>query len=193
MTVEVKTLFTCDYVTGCLENIDTQSILQMVLRKYHAKRNMSSDPSSIRAEDIRIDFNKDIQKLAQELCAIWKTHRDQDIELCWNTSIKEDPNTAAWAVVHSKGEMTNLHSHESSHNFESGAHISSAFWVQCPPGSGDFIFQYKPNPYIVKQEEISPTVGHFAIFDSTIPHFVTKNCTDELRVVISMNFKFVEL
>ena len=36
-------------------------------------------------------------------------------------------------------------------------------------------------------------VGPPAIFDSTIPHFVTKNCTDELRVVISMNFKFVEL
>lgn len=188
---EVKQLFTCEYVTGCLENIDSQSIAQMVLKKYHSKRNMSSDESSIRAEDIRIDYNKDIQKLAQELCAVWKNHYKQEIELCWNTSSKEDPNTAAWAVVHSRGEMTNLHSHESSENYTSGAHVSSAFWIQCSPKSGDFIFQYKPNPYIVKQEEISPRVGHFAMFDSTIPHFVTKNCTDDLRIVVSMNFKFV--
>ena len=101
-----------------------------------------------------------------------------------------DPNTAAWAVVHSRGEMTNLHSHESSENYSEGAHVSAAFWVQCPKDSGDFVFQYKPNPYIVEQHDIQPQQSHYAMFDSTMPHFVTKNCTDELRIVISMNFKY---
>ena len=28
------------------------------------------------------------------------------------------------------------------------------------------------------------------MFDSTMPHFVTKNHSDDLRIVISMNFRF---
>jgi hypothetical protein len=35
--------------------------------------------------------------------------------------------------------------------------------------------------------------GKFAMFDSTLPHFVTKNQSDELRIVISMNFKYKEV
>ena len=30
-----------------------------------------------------------------------------------------------------------------------GPHVSAAFWVQVPENSGDFVFRYKPNPYIV--------------------------------------------
>jgi len=188
--MQVETLYKCEYITGKLETIDIQSITDMVLEKYHANKTMSKHAASIRNEDIRIEFNSEIQKLARELCAAWHEYSGNEIELCWNSSMTDtDPNTAAWAVVHSRGEMTNLHSHETPTNYEEGAHVSAAFWVQCPKDSGNFVFQYKPNPYIVEQHDIEPLQGHYAMFDSTMPHFVTKNCTDELRIVISMNFK----
>jgi hypothetical protein len=31
------------------------------------------------------------------------------------------------------------------------------------------------------------------LFDSTMEHFVTKNCSDGFRIVISMNFKIVDV
>ena len=188
--MQVETLYKCEYITGKLETIDIQSITDMVLEKYHANKTMSKHAASIRNEDIRIEFNSEIQKLARELCTAWHEYSGNEIELCWNSSMTDtDPNTAAWAVVHARGEMTNLHSHETSTNYEEGAHVSAAFWVQCPKDSGNFVFQYKPNPYIVEQHDIEPQQGHYAMFDSTMPHFVTKNCTDDLRIVISMNFK----
>ena len=188
--MQVETLYKCEYITGKLETIDIQSITDMVLAKYHANKTMSKHAASIRNEDIRIEFNSEIQKLARELCAAWHEYSGNEIELCWNSSMTDtDPNTAAWAVGHSRGEMTNLHSHETPTNYEEGAHVSAAFWVQCPKDSGNFVFQYKPNPYIVEQHDIEPQQSHYAMFDSTMPHFVTKNCTDELRIVISMNFK----
>tara|TARA_B110000305_G_C19406860_1_gene623247 strand:+ start:302 stop:880 length:579 start_codon:yes stop_codon:yes gene_type:complete len=189
--MEVKTLFKCEYVTGCLEDVDIQSISDMVLKKYYAKKNMSKDVAHIRHEDIRIEFNSDIQKLAVKLCQVWKEQMDGDIELCWNSTMKDtDPNQAAWAVVHGPGDTTNLHTHESSENYLDGAHVSAAFWIKAPKNSGNFVFLYKPNPYINNLEEIEPAEGRFAMFDSTLPHYVTKNLTDDLRIVISMNFKF---
>ena len=188
--MRVETLYKCEYITGKFETIDVESIAEMVLKKHRANKNMSKHVASIRNEDIRIELNSDIQKLSKEFCAAWYEYSGKEIELCWNSSMTDtDPNTAAWAVVHARGEMTNLHSHETSTNYEEGAHVSAAFWVQCSKDSGNFVFQYKPNPYIVEQHDIEPQQGHYAMFDSTMPHFVTKNCTDELRIVISMNFK----
>ena len=58
--------------------------------------------------------------------------------------------------------------------------------------SGNFVFRYKPNPYIVANEVILSKPGHFLLFDSAMEHFVTKNCSDGHRIVISMNFNIVE-
>jgi hypothetical protein len=191
--MKVETLFSCQYLTGCLEEIDTRSIANMVLKNYHKGRLMSKDIASIRNEDVRIDFNSDIQLLAKLLCEQWKLAFDQDIELCWHSEmVNVDPNQAAWAVVHAPGDQTNTHSHESSENYENGAHVSAAFWVQYPEHSGDFVFQYKTNPYLNHQHSITPQQGWYCMFDSTLPHNVTKNLSDDLRIVISMNFKFLD-
>ena len=185
-------LYRVQYLTGCFETVDTQSIALKVLQKYYAKKNMSNSVHSIRYEDIRIDFDSEIQELAQLQIKAWKDAFGNDIAWCWDSTMTEDdPNTAAWAVVHGKGESTNLHSHETENAYAAGAHVSSAFWVQCPPDSGDFVFQYKTNPYNTELHEITPKVGHFAMFDSTLPHYVTKHFSDKLRIVISMNFKFI--
>jgi hypothetical protein len=155
---------------------------------------MDKNESSIRNEDIRIDYNDDIKQLAESLQSEWKKQvyeqygvNDKSIELYW----ENDPNEAFWAVVHKNGESTNLHSHESHDNYTRGPHVSAAFWVQVPENSGDFVFRYKPNAYIVANKVIKSKNAGFLLFDSTMEHFVTKNCSNEFRIVISMNFRII--
>jgi Putative 2OG-Fe(II) oxygenase len=186
---EKVTLSKTEYLVGYLEE-DIQPLLDMIMKNYNLGRNMDKDIFSIRNEDIRIDFTPQLQRIIRVLCEEWKKNFEQEIELCWQNKEGQDPNTSFWAVVHDKNESTNLHSHESSDNYESGAHVSCAFYVKVPPNSGDFVFNYKLNPYIGRQHVIKAEPNKFVMFDSTMPHYVTKNCSDDKRIVISMNFKF---
>lgn len=186
---ERVTLFKQEYLVGSL-NEDLSELEAMIMRNYEQGRNIAPWADDIRYEDIRINFTPQVQRIARTLEQEWTRAFGAEIELCWQGQEGSDPNSAFWSVVHAKGEMTNLHSHETSENYEGGAHVSAAFYVKVPPNSGDFVFQYKPNPYIVRQEVIAPGPNKFVMFDSTMPHFVTKNHSDELRIVISMNFRF---
>jgi hypothetical protein len=183
------TLFKSEFVTGCLD-VDLEDIKTSVMDCYANARFMAKDTDDIRAEDVRIPYTREIQRVVKTLEAVWKKEYDKDIELCWQPGDDSDPNSAVWAVVHNHNQSTNLHSHESSDNYQGGAHVSAAFWVHVPENSGDFVFQYKPNPYIVDQHTISPKPGQFAMFDSTLPHYVTRNLSDDYRVVVSMNFRY---
>ena len=186
---EIVTLYKKEYLVGYL-NEDIQPLLQMVLDNYHSGRNMAKDSDDIRHEDIRINFTPQVQRIAKTLAEEWKKAFDDDIELCWQNKEGQDPNSSFWAVVHEKNESTNLHTHESMECYEDGAQVSGPFWVQDRPNSVDLVFQYKSYPYRIHQEVVKSEAGKFAMFDSTLPHFVTKNQSDELRVVISMNFKY---
>jgi len=188
---EVVTLTKCEYLVGEL-NEDLQSIIDMVMRNYNQGRNMAQEAEDIREEDIRIEFTPEIERIVKTLCDEWKTAFDQEIELCWQNRPGEDANESFWAVVHDHNESTNLHSHESAHDYKHGAHVSAAFWIQVPQDSGDFVFQYQKNPYLREQKIIKAHAGKFLMFDSTLPHHVTKNRSNDLRIVISMNFRFKE-
>lgn len=120
---KTETLYSVDYIAGELPNVNRKSIGEMVLRSYLAGNNMDKDESSIRNEDICIDYNDDIKQLAESLQSEWKKQvyeqygvTDKSIELYW----ENDPNEAFWAVVHKNGESTNLHSHESHDNYTRG-------------------------------------------------------------------------
>ncbi|NMH64120.1 putative 2OG-Fe(II) oxygenase [Shewanella salipaludis] len=188
--MEIKTLTKVEYLVGCLPEVDTQHLKDMILQNFHAGRFMDPDLKSIRREDVRINFTPEVQKLARLLCQRWKMAFDEDIELCWQNQKGFDPNTAYWSVVHGKGESTNVHDHASGENYEEGAKISAAFYVSVPPDSGDLVFQYNLNPYLVGHETVPAEEGKFVLFDSCLPHFVTKNLSDDYRVVISMNFRY---
>jgi hypothetical protein len=186
---EIVTLTKSEYLVGDL-NEDLQPLIDMVMRNYNEGRNMAQDEEDIRAEDIRIDFTPQVQGIVKKLCQEWKDAFDQEIESCWQEQPGQDPNQAFWAVVHDNNESTNLHTHESADDYSGGAQVSAAIWIQVPPKSGDFVFQYHVNPYLPRQRLIEAQAGKFLMFDSTIPHYVTKNRSDGLRIVISMNFKF---
>lgn len=188
--MEIKTLTKLEYVVGYLPEVDIQSLREMILSNFQAERFMDRDPKSIRREDVRINFTPEVQKLARLLCQRWKVAFDENIELCWQNQKNYDPNTAYWAVVHGKGESTNVHDHASSENYQAGAKVSAAFYVSVPKDSGDLVFQYQRNPYLVEHQTEVAEEGKFVLFDSCLPHFVTKNLSDELRIVISMNFRY---
>jgi hypothetical protein len=188
---EVVTLYTKQFLTGHIDE-DLKPFVDMILENYNSGRNMAKDPDDIRHEDIRIQFTPQVQGIVKRLIAEWDSQFDQQIELCWQNKPGQDPNHSFWAVVHEKNESTNLHTHESGDNYSDGAHVSAALWIQVPPHSGDLVFQYNTNPYLVNQYLVKSEEGKFAMFDSTLPHFVTKNQSNDLRIVISMNFRIVE-
>ncbi|PCK01692.1 MAG: hypothetical protein COA42_22900 [Alteromonadaceae bacterium] len=186
----IKTLTKLEYVVGHLPEVNTQELKAMVMKNFNEERYMDADPKGIRREDIRINFTPEVQNLAKLLCGVWKKSFDEEIELCWQEQKNFDPNTAYWSVVHGKGESTNLHDHASSDNYEGGAKVSAVFYVSVPPESGDLVFQYHKNPYIVESETVAAELGKFAMFDSCLPHYVTRNNSEEYRIVISMNFRY---
>jgi hypothetical protein len=185
---EKITLFKQEYLVGFL-NEDLLGLSAMIMNNYYNNKFMADGDDDIRKEDVRIKFDSQVQRIAASLEQEWFNAFGTEIELCWNTSSKEDPNTAFWAVVHGKNESTNLHTHETENNYINGAHVSAAYYVQVPPKSGDLVFQYKQNPYITEQTTVKAEPNKFVMFDSTLSHFVTKNHTNENRIVISMNFK----
>ena len=69
---DTETLYSLNYIAGELLNIDRKFIGEMVLRSYRAGNNMDKDESSIRNEDIRIDYNDDIKQLVLSLQSEWK-------------------------------------------------------------------------------------------------------------------------
>ena len=170
-------------------NEDIQPLLDMILDNYHKGRNMAKNTDDIRHEDIRINFTPQIQRISNILINEWKEKFNEDIELCWQNQKGQDPNSSFWAVIHHKNESTNLHTHESPESYDEGAYVSCAFWVKVPENSGDLVFQYNSNPYKIHQEIVKSEPNKFVMFDSTLPHFVTKNLSDDIRVVVSMNFK----
>jgi hypothetical protein len=186
---KIITLYKKEYLVGYLEE-DIQPLLEMILENYNSGRNMSKSTDDIRYEDIRISFTPQVQRIAKKLTQEWEKYFGEDIELCWQNEEGQDPNSSFWAVVHQKNESTNLHTHESMECYENGAQVSCAFWIQTPTNGGDLVFQYNSNPYRLHQEVVEAKAGKFVMFDSTLPHFVTKNQSDELRIVISMNFKY---
>lgn len=185
---EVVTLYKREVLVGHFDE-DLQELTAMIMHNYHQGRFMATDEDDIRREDLRINFTPQVQRIAKRLEEEWLAKFGQEIELCWQNRSGEDPNTAFWAIVHHRNDSTNLHTHESSTNYEAGAHVSAAFYVKVPPNSGDMVFQYKPNPYIVEQSVFKAEPNKFLMFDSTLPHFVTKNLSDDHRIVISMNFR----
>ena len=193
---EQRNLYTADYIVGQMPEIDTKAIAKMVLKNHAERKMMHPDPNNIRGEDVRIDFDKNIERISKELIKQYDfaSNGTRQIALCCDTPdprFHKDKNESYWAIVHERGDTTVLHSHENPKKYEVGPHISAAFWIQVPENSGDFVFQYKPNPYMVSETTLKSTEGCFLMFDSTLKHRVTENLSGGQRIVVSMNFNII--
>lgn len=188
---KVVTLCKTEYLVGSLDE-DLQELSNMIMRNYYNRNTMSQDETDIRYEDVRIESTPQIQRIIKNLCQAWKDAFDEEIVSCYTGKADEDINQSVWAVVHNPGDITQLHTHETAEDYRGGAQVSAAFWVQVPQDSGDFVFQYNKNPYLIEQTRIKSEPGKFLMFDSTLKHFVTKNRSKGQRIVISMNFRLKE-
>ena len=83
-----STLYSCDYLSGQFPDIDTRAIEKMVLENHAKKRVMHEDPNNIRGEDIRIDYDENIKKLKNKLCAEYKLQTGNEIELSCDANPK---------------------------------------------------------------------------------------------------------
>lgn len=184
--MEVKVLHTVEYLTGFLDNIDNNKLKANILRNYNDSKFMDDEVESIRNEDIRIDFYPEVKKLMNSIM-------DKFYEQ-YNLKLKpvpcEDINEVVWAVVHSKNESTNWHDHASHYNYSEGAKVSAVYYVDVPENSGDIVFRCDENQFITKTYVEKAETGKFILFDSTLPHCVTKNRSDGKRIIISMNFTY---
>ena len=186
---EIVTLHKVEFLLGTLDE-DLEELTAMVMKNYNKGYHMSKDETDIRYEDVRIDYNSQVQRIITRLCQEWKDAFNEEIVSCYSGRFDQDHNESVWAVVHNPGDVTQLHTHETASNYQGGAQVSAAFWVKVPPNSGDFVFQYNKNPYVIEQTRITSEAGKFLMFDSTMKHYVTKNLSNDQRIVISMNFRY---
>ena len=93
-----------------------------------------------------------------------------------------------WVTVMPPGSYQRIHSHFNSN-------LSGTFYLQAPEQSGDL---YIPSPYINGIENIITTASEYIIppkvregwlHPSSLPHYVSRNESDEDRVSISYNLK----
>ena len=96
--------------------------------------------------------------------------------------------TDYWINVMPPGSYQRIHSHFNSN-------LSGTFYLQAPEQSGDL---YIPSPYINGIENIITTASEYIIppkvregwlHPSSLPHYVSRNESDEDRVSISYNLK----
>ena len=65
--------------------------------------------------------------------------------------------------------------------------MSFVYYVTYPKGSGNLIFDFDVLSKRVCKS-IEPKVGQLILFPTYIPHYTTRNVSDEIRISISGNY-----
>lgn len=78
------------------------------------------------------------------------------------------------------GHRTGAHSHDGDDEI-----LSGVFYVSVPENSGDLVLGAGDNKRMVQ-----PVEGEFIFFDPALPHAVTENQSQSVRLSIGMNFGF---
>jgi uncharacterized protein (TIGR02466 family) len=97
----------------------------------------------------------------------------------------------SWVNLHDRGGFNFLHLHE-------GALLSGSFYLQVPPGSGDFVFR-DPRPGTIhgfikggmpnghSDVHLKPNAGLLVLFPCWIEHYVEPHESDQPRITIAFN------
>jgi uncharacterized protein (TIGR02466 family) len=97
----------------------------------------------------------------------------------------------SWVNLHDRGGFNFLHVHE-------GSLLSGSFYLQVPPGSGDFVFR-DPRPGVIhghlkggvpngySDVHLAPSTGLLVLFPCWIEHYVETHGGDEPRITIAFN------
>lgn len=97
----------------------------------------------------------------------------------------------SWVNLHDRGGFNFLHLHEASL-------LSGSFYLQVPPGSGDFVFR-DPRPGVIHgaikgafanghcDVHLTPSTGLLVLFPCWIEHYVELHGSDTPRITIAFN------
>lgn len=97
----------------------------------------------------------------------------------------------SWANLHDRGGFNFLHLHE-------GSLLSGSFYLQVPPGSGEFVFR-DPRPGVIHgyvkggvpnghaDVHLTPSAGLLLLFPCWMEHYVEPHGNDEPRITIAFN------
>jgi hypothetical protein len=147
---------------------DTKQIAKEILSQPLNK--WSEDPCNTSFEDYIFNPlpNSESLKLVEHLknFAFSKNHIIEDI----------------WSHVHQPLESTNTHDH-------GRLGFSFVYYVQVPKNSGKFAVDFR-----LGGRYILPIFkeGDLLLFPSWVPHLVTKNLSNDIRISISGNFKEIK-
>jgi uncharacterized protein (TIGR02466 family) len=97
----------------------------------------------------------------------------------------------SWVNLHDRGGFNFLHLHE-------GSLLSGSFYLQVPPGSGDFVFR-DPRPGVLhgsfkgglpnchSDVHLTPSAGLLVLFPCWMEHYVEPHVSDTPRITIAFN------
>ena len=144
-------------------------------------RERGFDITDTLSEDTDIPEHKEVNKM---LSLIIKELKDK-----YNKNYYVDE---FWGHIHEKNHSTNLHHHINVNSLINSPILSGVYYVTAPKECGVITFQYPINQYLDKTYWIKPEPGLFILFPSSLPHYVTRNNSEEKRISISFNFKLNE-
>jgi len=97
----------------------------------------------------------------------------------------------SWINLHDRGGFNFLHLHE-------GSLLSGSFYLQVPPGSGEFVFR-DPRPGVIhgsvkgavpnghSDVHLTPGAGLLVLFPCWMEHYVEPHDSDEPRITLAFN------
>ncbi len=97
----------------------------------------------------------------------------------------------SWINLHDRGGFNFLHLHD-------GSLLSGTFYLQVPPGSGDFVFR-DPRPGVLHGSvkgsvpnghsdiHLTPSAALLVLFPWWMEHYVEPHASDEPRIAIAFN------
>ena len=147
-------------------DFDTNKISEEILSSSVSRINQNPMNTSFEDTTLELTPGSETEKLINSI----KSHFSSNYNL-----------QAYWSHVHEPLESTNTHDH-----FSGAPGFSFSYYVKVPKDSGTFVVDLGGirGPRI----SLNPIEGGLFLFPSWVPHLVTKNLSQEVRISISGNF-----
>ena len=166
------------YIYQLKENDEKKNITKSNKGGWH-----SPDFQIAQKDSIQNKFALAIQKYIINVC----------MHLGWKTENKQIRIASMWSIINKKDDFNVIHTHPNSF-------LSAAYYVKAPKNCGKFQVESVNTakrywyPEVKSKNELNMDVvgmfieeGNLLIFPGYLPHKVSKNESDEDRIVISFN------
>ena len=164
----LKRLFSISYDIIDIDGVDNEILSKEILS--NKDKRLDSNPLQSRYEDTELLKTKSSEKLMSKI---------DDVILKIDTHFY---NHDIWAHIIEPKQSTMYHDHKTEKDG-----LSFVYYVTYPKDSGNLIFDFDVLGKRV-YKSIEPKVGQLILFPTTIPHYTTRNVSDEIRISISGNY-----